>query len=468
MESFGALLRQYIKLQGFTIYQIAKETGIDRSFLQGVLSEKRKLPQKRFSEIVNLSYFTPAQLSRLCNAYYIEKLGKDKIKRLQRIEYGILGKIKEELKTPILFDGTYSYETGFLNGRNEVLHAIHTALSKDEIKCFYSNFSFENQEINRIVYHACIRKRIFDFFHFVQKNDGSDCRNINIIFNSLHYAEAGYITHITNVPSTATNFMPYFIFTDSSLILYDEKSENGIIMPSKPVGQYMSNYISHIKCGAKQNVFISTDPFEAQTRIQNYAVSQSIHYARSLDNAVGSLFITPQIIEAIATKKVSNIPAVITRLQTHFDLILGKEDKCLKELCLTYEALENYVHTGRIPSFPPANASNVPHELRSQLLLNLLRYAENDGKLQITNPQTLPMTYSFVGQITNRTLTITTCEDLSLPMAHQEQNMYFTDEQITVEDFYNYYDYLSSSEKTFSPEISKSILQSFIKELEAK
>ena len=62
MENFGSLLKDYIQAQGFSIYQIAKDTGIERSFLQNVLSGRKKLPQKRFDSIVNLSYFTTAQV----------------------------------------------------------------------------------------------------------------------------------------------------------------------------------------------------------------------------------------------------------------------------------------------------------------------------------------------------------------------------------------------------------------------
>lgn len=44
---FGKLLKEYIKSQNLTVYQLAKETGIDRSFLQGVLNGTRKLPKKK-------------------------------------------------------------------------------------------------------------------------------------------------------------------------------------------------------------------------------------------------------------------------------------------------------------------------------------------------------------------------------------------------------------------------------------
>lgn len=96
---FGSLLREYIKKQNLTIYQLAKETGIDRSFLQGILKGTKKLPKKSFSCIVNSNYFTENQIHKLCEEYFLERYGKEKIERFEYIEKGATGKIKEELNT---------------------------------------------------------------------------------------------------------------------------------------------------------------------------------------------------------------------------------------------------------------------------------------------------------------------------------------------------------------------------------
>lgn len=162
---FGMLLKEYIKKQGLTIYQLAKETGIDRSFLQGVLNGKRKLPKKRFSDIVNSNYFTENQIHELCQEYFLERFGKEKVERFEYLEKGITGKIKEELSTeyPAEFIDIKK-ETSFFSGKKEVLNLIYTILNRDEIHSFISNFDFSNTEINRIVYYSCKQGKIKDFF----------------------------------------------------------------------------------------------------------------------------------------------------------------------------------------------------------------------------------------------------------------------------------------------------------------
>ena len=141
---FGMLLKEYIKKQGLTIYQLAKETGIDRSFLQGVLNGKRKLPKKRFSDIVNSNYFTESQIHALCQEYFLERFGKEKVERFEYLEKGITGKIKEELSTeyPAEFIDIKK-ETSFFSGRKEVLNLIYTILNHDEIHSFIYNFDFQ-------------------------------------------------------------------------------------------------------------------------------------------------------------------------------------------------------------------------------------------------------------------------------------------------------------------------------------
>ena len=58
MEKFYELLKEYIAEQGVPIYQIAKETGINRTLIQNVISGKKKFPKGRLNALLNSTYFT--------------------------------------------------------------------------------------------------------------------------------------------------------------------------------------------------------------------------------------------------------------------------------------------------------------------------------------------------------------------------------------------------------------------------
>ena len=58
MEKFYELLKEYIAEQGVPIYQIAKETGINRTLIQNVISGKKKFPNGRLNALLSSTYFT--------------------------------------------------------------------------------------------------------------------------------------------------------------------------------------------------------------------------------------------------------------------------------------------------------------------------------------------------------------------------------------------------------------------------
>lgn len=121
METFGDLLKQCINSQGLTVYGLAKETGINRSFLQGVLSGAKKLPQKRFNDVINQRFFTAQQIAMLCEKFFADKIGK---KDMQRINY-------------VEKDCAANTETSFLGKRNiRFAKSRQTPFARAGIMCF--------------------------------------------------------------------------------------------------------------------------------------------------------------------------------------------------------------------------------------------------------------------------------------------------------------------------------------------
>ena len=78
MEKFYELLKEYIAEQGVPIYQIAKETGINRTLIQNVISGKKKFPKGRLNALLNSTYFTAEQIKSLCDAFFKEEYDEEK------------------------------------------------------------------------------------------------------------------------------------------------------------------------------------------------------------------------------------------------------------------------------------------------------------------------------------------------------------------------------------------------------
>lgn len=466
---FGKLLKDYIKKQNLTIYQLAKETSIDRSFLQGVLNGKRKLPKKRFSDIVNSNYFTENQIHKLCEEYFLERFGKEKIERFEYLEKGATGKIKEDLNIEYPAEIIeLKKETSFYSGKKEVLDVINTLLSKNEINHFTSNFDFSNNEINRIVYNSCKKSKIKDFFHFVNFDNYSSIHNIQIIFNSIHYAEIGYLTYSYKKYSF-NSLMPYFIIADNYFMTFDETAENAILIDTDLMSLFLEKKINDLKKECRPLIIITGNALEYMKIVSTITVNSLSSIMAGFDNQICPTFITPEIIETVATPAVKNIPSVVQQLTSHYDLIIGgnSEHTLLNFLVVTYDALDDFVKDGIIASFPKTLANPVPKKMRSHFLKALID-KNNLEKLVLTNPHMFKSTYDLNYQINNNYLVIASSRGLTDPNDFNGSITYYTDSEIIASDFKDYLDYLAMSEKTYSQEVSKNIVEAFIKQLEAE
>lgn len=466
---FGKLLKEYIKKQDLTIYQLAKEANIDRSFLQGVLNGKRKLPEKRFSDIVNSNYFTENQIHKLCEEYFLERFGKEKVERFEYLEKGVTGKIKEEINTKYPAEIIeLKKETSFYSGKKEVLNVVHTLLNKDEINQFISNFDFSNTEINRIVYNSCKRSKIKEFFHFVNLDDYSSIHNIQIVFNSIHYAEIGYLTYSYKKYSI-NSLMPYFIIADNYFLTFDETGENAVLIDTDLMSLFLKKKINDIKKDCRPLIIVTDNALEYMKTVSTITVNSLSSIMAGFDNQICPTFITPEIIEAIATPAVKNIPSIVQQLTSHYNLILGKNSKntFLTFILITYEAIDNFVKNGIIESFPKVLANPVPKEMRSHFLKAFLD-KNNLEKIVITNPNMFKSTYDLNYQINNNYLVTATSRGLTDPNDFNGSISYYTDSELIASDFKDYLDYLAMSEKTYSQDVSKNILEAFIKQLEAE
>lgn len=465
MKQFGELLKEYIQTNNYTIYQIAKETGIDRSFLQGVLTGKRKLPQKRFADIVNSSYFIPSQISSLCNAYYLEKLGQEKMKSFEFIEHGLTGKIKEELSKEYKTEKIKLNSISSINGHKEVLSLIYTVLHLESSVNFASNFDFNNSEINRMVYNLCTKKQFKSFFHYVSTKEASSYDKLNIFFNSCHYAEIGYTTYLYK-KGLFSEFLPYFILTDKYFIQYDNDCENAIILYADAVNAIMEDKLNKIKSECTSDVYICNDGFESMKTIYLLSASSKQQSLYVIENNVCSWFCDSDIISNIATNEIKSIPAIINQLESHYFLMLGNKNNAIKKFQVTYNGIEEFIQTGRIDAFPQKYAQNVPMHLREKVINNILKMFENSNSLNIINSQHFTTNYKFELQINNNKLIFGSCNDINEPDEFISKSIYSTDDKQMVEDLIDYIEYISVSEKSYDCETSKDILKAFVHKLE--
>lgn len=464
MKKFNELLKEYINTQNLTIYQISKQTGINRTMLQNVLSGSKKFPKKRLLSMLDSAYFTSEQIKNLSTAYFCEEHGEDKSEFFEFCNYCFSQKFCDDL------NNTYSAkqfasngEVEFLSDKEKIIAAVNMLIENGENDTFVSNFNFGQKEINTIIYNACKNKKFKEFYHYTNYSD-NEKENINIIFNSIYYASQGYLTYITSSVKFDLIFSK-FVMCGDTVVLFDDEMSKGLVIKNKELVQYILNKNEKIKSTAKSDVYIFHNAFEFMHYLDILSHKRKAPDIYSVDNHLCcSLAFTKEMIDDIATEQIKNSEQVYSQLVAHYNLLLDETDANVKLQILSYNGVAAFVKTGRFLDFPKAFATTLNPKHRAEILSY---YLNNDFLL--TNPE--------LSKFDKLPINFEICQSQVL---FSYNNDYTNDEfdngiQIIVESddtniirsLKSYFEYLTISEKTYSAEYSKKLIKAQIDILNA-
>lgn len=465
MKKFNELLKEYIDTQGVAIYRISKQTEINRTFIQNVIAGRKKFPQKKLGDLLNSVFFTSEQIKNLCDAYFVEKYDEKKPAFFDFCNYCFSKKFEEDM--------CQKYEAGiieanndvmFLGSKEKVLAAINTAVSANESEIFISNFSFDKKEINSIIYDACKNKKFKEFYHYTNYTD-DEIENANIIFNSIHYAKHDCLTYISSYNHFNLMF-PEFVMCGDIIVMFDENVKNGSVIKNKELAEHIIKQNKKMKQNAKTDVTVYHNAFEYMQYldvISNKKVNPEI---TALDNHMCAIGFNKEIIEDIATEQIKSAAQVYQQLISHYDLLLDQSDSNIKRWIISYEGLIDFVNTGRLYDFPKGYAKNLKPEHRAVILNYFLN---REHKTYLTNPE-----YGHFDELAynievyqNQIIFTYTNDSDSVP-DFGIQTIYQTEDTKLIESFNNYLEYLTISEKTYSPDYSRKFIQSQIDILNAE
>ncbi len=468
MENFGELLKQYIQEQNLLVYRLANETGIDRTLIQNVMSGKKKFKVEDFKKIVNADYFTSKQLHILSEAYCAELFGEQKMQKFAYIEKGLSGKVKKELQKEFTPKAVEVKKDTLYSGRENVLSVIYE-IANSKTDELFSNFPFSKREISAIIYNACKNGKVGNLFHIVMENDGEDCNNIEIVFNSVHFAEIGFYTYRGDTRAV-DSFFPYYILTDNYLLEFDDDMENAFLASPHPLLEYMQKDAESLVNSDKNVATIFNDAFDMLERLTKFSFSD-MREIFTLNNIFCAASITPEIINTIATPLIKSVPEVAARLISYYSVTrqtysletIGKYGDNVKTKIITYEAVDDFVKTGRLAEYPEKYAAAVPTQMREQMIRNMFE-TENVNFL-ITNPNYFSSEYKYSLESSGGIFYLLTTDKLETPDDFIGHAAYIGDRDVLSNDFKEFIEYISISEKTYSKSVSKDVAKMFIANL---
>lgn len=466
MKKFNELLKEYIDTQGVAIYQISKQADINRTFIQNIIAGRKKFPQKKLGDLLNSVFFTSEQIKNLCDAYFVEKYDEKKPEFFDFCNYCFSKKFKEDMGK--------KYEAGvieansdvmFLDSKEKILAAINTAVLKNNDEIFISNFSFDKKEINSIIYDACKNKKFKEFYHYTEYTD-DEIKNANIIFNSINYARYDCITYTGNYNNFNLMF-PEFVMCGNIIVMFDENVKSGSVIKNKELAEHIAKQNEKKMQNAKTDVVVLHNAFEYMNYLDVISHKKINPEIITLDNHICSVGVAKEIIEDIATEQIKSATQVYQQLISHFDLLLDSSTANIKKWIISYNGLIDFVNTGKLFDFPSGLANNLKPKHRADVLNY---YMKQDHQIYLTNPE-----YEAFDELSYN---IELCQNQLLISQSQDdkeaepdlgiQIVFETEDAKLIESFNNYLEYLTISEKTYSPDYSKKFIQSQIDILNAE
>ena len=466
MEKFYELLKEYIADQGVPIYQIAKETGINRTLIQNVISGKKKFPKGRLNALLNSTYFTAEQIKNLCEAFFKEEYDEEKPAFFDYCNYCLNTKFTEDLQKNVHIGlGEYKNDATFLNSKKDILSAIYTTVNSSENSIFISDFDFNQTEINRIVYNACKSKKFNEFYHYTKYTD-NEKDNVQIIFNSIAYAKEDCITYINDHKDFSLLF-PEFIMCGDSTVMYDSEVENGIIIKNAELCDYIIHVNEKVRLNAKADVAVFHNAFEYMYHLDVISDKKEYSNIISFDNHNCSVGVNREIIDDIATDQIKSTAQVFQQLKAHFDLFIESSQDSIDSMVISYEGLMDFVNTGKIYDFPSGLAKNLKPKHRADILSAILKTCSN---VFISNPKytTFDEIHLNAEACKNQLLISYSKDDNNSELDLGIQVVFISENTELIESFSSYLKYTMLSEKTFTAEYSKKFIQKQIEILQAE
>ena len=263
MSQFSDKLLQYITESGYNIYQLAKETALDRTTLQKTVKGQRLPSLDYLKKVCNSIKISKAQEEELIRLYKIEKLGPETIETWEEIHNMLLdinklrNKIKDSNIWKVQFDKSIlnsnieGYQ-GKLLSELDIMKAVmciieHEIIEEDKPEVFMDVSYASQYALSQIVESQNITHKQVTCHQFVnlrrtEHSKAGILSNIELLHQVLPYAFAfqdNYDIRYTyvdgNIYDLKYEIMPHYIVTHKHVLLCSHNNYNAILVSDNSI-----------------------------------------------------------------------------------------------------------------------------------------------------------------------------------------------------------------------------------------
>ena len=259
--AFGITLKECLSSSNSSVRNFSEVTGINRGWIYNIFNGKKTLSLNKFQKMISSYPFTEKQKNLLIESYYSDMYGANNFKKIQYIISSLNSFSSDNLVDSYsdAFDVKNYKKNTCLENTDSILQGIAFILKEVSLDnpYIYTNFSFEQDSVNNIIYSFLVNNRNIDFHHIINFDTVDvGTHNLNNIFAAIKYASLGYTTyyHYNNytMPVQLDNLFPFFVASDNEILVYDVNLSNGFILTDKAI---VKSFIDKIK-----TLFIKATP----------------------------------------------------------------------------------------------------------------------------------------------------------------------------------------------------------------
>lgn len=359
MERFGAQLKNLLSESAISVNSFAKLFHIDRSYLYRIFSGAKSMPEEKLHAILSSELFTKKQLEQLRTAFYTEKFGAEQYERILAILQSLSSDSMEYLPaapTDVPEAAALPVETTVFSDRFALCMAIQSQLTaacqtKDDY--LYTNFSSEQEEIDRAVY--CLLRQLPEPIRFTRMitldTTGKTVHNIHAIFSSVKYLALNYNILYRYRNIEGKNYpgalYPYFIYCRNGLMQFDLQAEHGLWIPARYLDHSIEKIILKRADDYAPLALFPQGIFELKDRIAGFSQLMDSTESLSYTPCIGP-YMTAEMFRDIANPDIPNMDYIIASTLNHYRSV------SLNRSIFSLEGLREFVETGIIEEFPQA------------------------------------------------------------------------------------------------------------------
>ena len=274
MQDFGTLLHTYLKEKhNYSISAFAKRISISAGLLNHIFNGKRTMTPEKFLLTINSGIFDLEERETLKTAYFIGRYGEK--------DYEKISLLSDTLKkfrfgeAPEISGCTDINAVGYgeLTERREIFSALNE-LFLSTGNTVYTNIPHANNIINHVLYKLTKDYPDSRMVRFIPNYSVKFTqRNLITLLSILRFAKARVNTvSLDNVEVEhldKTTLFPYFVISDSIMIILDAQCKKGVAFTGKIVkDKYRITELSAESSAPVVNFF--SDEISAVNHIINY------------------------------------------------------------------------------------------------------------------------------------------------------------------------------------------------------